>query len=108
MNYCSFITDLIIILGVKLDLLSLIANDNRSRFLKVVLLFLVEIIADILDNHSIFVKVIFIYFSRTFFCIWRYNKFSIRCSKVFLIVMLMLRMITTAVTTPVAVTMLTG
>jgi hypothetical protein len=61
MNYCTLIADLIIFLAVKFDRLTLIANYNRSRFLKVILLFLVDIIADILDNHRVFLEFISIF-----------------------------------------------
>lgn len=77
MNYCGFIADLIIFIGLEFDRLTLVTNDNRPRFLKFILFFLVEIIANILDNHVVFVNIIAIFFARTFFGIRRYHKLPI-------------------------------
>ena len=82
MCYYSFTTDLIIFMSLKFDRFTLIFKDNRTRFFKLFLLILVEIIDIILDNHLIFVKIVPIIFGwkRIVFVVRRNRKFPISLS----------------------------
>lgn len=114
MDYCSFITDLIITVSVNFYRLTLAVKNNRTSFYLVILLFLVEIIINILDDHGMYVRSVAFLFlgrKRILFIVRRNYKLPIGLTQVFLsmlVVVIMMAVLRLAAMVAMTVSVLTG